>query len=555
MIRFLLSLFVPFRWFIEKMGADYSQFIKILNLKLTLDTRRVKSISSKPKNEQKNMLLMQSITHIFLGIFFGIFLSMIKSPFTFYYFSHTFVMVMMAMTIISEFTTIIFDTSENVIIQPLPIKGNTISLARNAHVFLYLALMAFSLSVVSIIIASFKFGIVSGLIFIFTIFLNVLFTLFLANILYLGILRIASGEQLKNLLMYFQIVIAIVFMAAYQFGMKLVDKSDIMNMVLPVHWYTYLIPPAFFAGFIEGMTMKPGLSQLIFIAETLIIPVAAIFLTGKYLTPVFNRKLMDLEQGDRASKVKTEKSHDSLWYRLMSLLFVYGKEEKAAFRLMWKMTGRERLFKQTVLPSFGYIVIMIVAPMFTKPEPLSKLAQSDTYLLILYVFIIIAASLPGALLNGTNLHATWVFKSMPMQSPAVFFKGTIKAAFSKFFIPFYIIVTIGVCIIWGIRVLPDAFIAFLVIYLFSLLMYYFQNPVFPFASEKAAAQGGMAAIKVISLMAAAGIVGFLHYSILKLFNHSNLLLIPVYAGIIIYVNRVMVYRKLSWNEVDKVNIY
>jgi ABC-2 type transport system permease protein len=288
MIRFLLSLFVPFRWFIEKMGADYNQFIRILQLKLTLDNRRVKSLSSKPEKDQKNALLLQSLIQAFIGIFFGLFLSMIKTPFTFYYFSHLFIMVMMAMTIISEFTNILFDTSENAIIQPLPVKGNTISLARNAHVFIYLSLIAFSISVASIIVAFVKFGTLSGLIFIFTIILNVLFTLFLANILYLGIFRIASGEKLKNLLMYFQVFIAILFMASYQIGIKLVDKSNIMNMELPVHWYTFFVPPAFFSGFIEGLSMNNwDVTHLVFIAEALVTPVVAIYITGKFLTPVF----------------------------------------------------------------------------------------------------------------------------------------------------------------------------------------------------------------------------------------------------------------------------
>ena len=556
MIRFILLLFTPFRWFIEKMGADYSQFIRILELKLTLDNRRVKGLSKRPQNDQQNMLIKQSLTQIFLGTFFGIFLVLVKLPFTYFYFSHTFLMVMMAMTIISEFTTVLFDTTENVIIQPLPIKGNTINLARNAHVFIYLALMAFNLSVVSIVIAIVKFGFVSGLIFVFTIFLNVLFTLFLANILYLGILHLASGEQLKNLLMYFQIVVAILFMAGYQFGLKMVDKSIITNMVLPVYWYTYLVPPAFFSGFTEGLsTPNYDLNHLIFIAEALFIPMCAIYLTGKYLTPLFNQKLMDLEQGDRNSKVKTETSRKSLWYRLMLLLFVHGKDEKAAFHLMWKMTGRERLFKQTILPSFGYIIIMILVPFFSKPDRLNDMAKSDRYLFILYAFMFVAVTLPGALLIGGNQHTAWIFKSLPMQSPAGFFKGTIKAAFAKFFIPFYCILAIGICSFQGIKVLPDVFIALLVIYLSTLLTYYFQNPAFPFASEKSAAQAGGTVIKIFGIFALAAVLGFLHKFLLHWHDYSNLLLIPVYGGIIWCVNRVMVYRQITWRQVDKVNTY
>lgn len=556
MIRFLLSLFVPFRWFIEKMGADYNQFIRILQLKLTIDNRRMKGLGNNSKKPIDNALIKQSFSQIFFGIFFAIFLVIVKSPFTYYYFAHTFVMAMMAMMIISEFTTILFDTSENVIIQPLPIKGNTISLARNAHVFIYLTMMAFNLSVFSILVAMFKFGIVAGLLFSFSILLNVLFTLFLANTLYLGLMRLASGEKLKNLLMYFQIVIAIFFMAAYQFGLNMVDKTQIKDMVLPVHWYTFFVPPAFFSGLVEAFaSLNFDQSHLFFIAEALILPPVAIYLTGKYLTPVFNRKLMDLEQGDRVSKVKIETYRNSLYYRMMVSIFVHSIEEKASFKLMWKMTGRERLFKQTFLPSLGYIVIMIIVPFFNKPVSMDELVQSDRYLLILYVFIFVGATLSGAMLTGYNQYAAWIFKTVPLLSPASCFKGFIKAAFARFFMPFYLVLTIGICVVWGIKVLPDIDIAFMSIYLFSSLFYYLQSPSFPFALEKLASQGGKVFFKIMSLMVLAVSVGFLHKFMLHWFDYANLLLIPVYGGAIYYVNRIYVYKKITWKAVDRVNNY
>ena len=556
MIKFILLLFKPFRWFIEKMGADYHQFIKILELKLTLDNRRVKVRSKKPENEQQNMLVKQSVMQICLGGIFCTILAMVKLPFTYFYLSHTIVMTMMAMTIISEFTTVLFDTTENVIVQPLPIKGNTMNLARNAHVLIYLTMMAFNFSVFSIIIAIVKFGFVSGLIFIFTLFLNALFTLFLANMLYLGILRLASGERLKNLLMYFQVVIAILFMAGYQFGLKMIDKSTITNMVLPVNWYTFLVPPAFFSGLVEGLsTINFDLNHSIFMVEALLVPGCAIYLTGKYLTPLFNQKLMDLEQGDRNSKVKIENSRKSLWYRLMAFIFVHDPEEKAAFRLMWKMTGRERLFKQSILPSFGYIIIMILVPFFSKPERLDNIRESDQYLFILYAFMFIGITLPAALLVGGNKNTAWIFKSLPMQSPAAFFKGTIKAAFAKFFIPFYSLLAITVCALRGIKVLPDVFIAFLVIYLASMLVYYFQHPIFPFSSEKSAAQAGGTVFKIFGIIALAAALGFLHKYLLHWHEYANLMLIPFYGSIIWYVNRFFVRKQITWRQVDKVNTY
>ena len=555
MIKFLLSLFKPFRGFIEKMGADYNQFIRILQLKLTMDNRRTKGIGANANKETENALIKQSFFQLMIGVGFAMLFILVKSPFTFYFLFHSLLMAMMAMTIIAEFTTILFDTSENVIIQPLPIKGNTISLARNAHVLTYLSLIAFNLSVVTIITAGFKFGVLSALIFSFTILLNMLFTLFLANILYLLIMRIASGEKLKNILMYFQIVIAILFMGGYQLSVNMVDKTQLNDLTLAVHWYTYLIPPAFFSGLVDAFTIFLfDTSHLIFIAESLVIPVLAIYLTGKYLTPVFNRKLMDLEQGDRVSKIKTKTVHRSLWYRAMMSIFVHRKAEHAPFRLVWTMTGRERLFMQSFLPTLGFIVIMIAVQFFRNNSfNMEELVQSNRYLLILYSFMFIGLSLPSSLLYGNNTTATWIFKTLPLSRPADYFKGFIKAAFARFFMPFYLFLSVGICILWGYRVIPDVLVAILAIYFVTSLFYYLQNPGFPFSQSKAAAQGGMAFVKVMGLMIIAAALGFMHYFVSKWSVYAPSLLILLYLSLVFYINRVLVYRKISWEAVDSAN--
>ena len=91
--------------------------------------------------------------------------------------------------------------------------------------------------------------------------------------------------------------------------------------------------------------------------------------------------------------------------------------------------------------------------------------------------------------------------------------------------------------------------------LFRSLLYYYQQPGFPFSLEKTAVQGGANAIKVFGLMALAALIGFMHYGLLKWFSFANLLLIPVYGTAIYYVNRIMVYRKITWVEVDRANNY
>jgi hypothetical protein len=220
------------------------------------------------------------------------------------------------------------------------------------------------------------------------------------------------------------------------------------------------------------------------------------------------------------------------------------------------MTGRERQFKQTFLPTIGYMIIMIIAPNIGKNDTnLSDFTTGYKYLFVLYVFIMVAFALCTSLLIGTNQTSTWVFKSLPLKSPASFFKGAINAAFARFFVPFYLVMGTVVSVFWGIKVLPDIIIVFFAIYLITMILYYFQQPGFPFSVEKTAIQGGSNVMKVFGLMVVAGIVGFLHYLLLRWSSFASLMLIPTYGGAIYYVNRIYVYKKITWGEVDRVNNY
>ncbi len=546
MIRFLLSLFRPFRTIIERSGANYEQFMCILELKLNLDNRRQRR---KQTASSANNLMGQSIGQLAVGLVFAMMSIFIQSEFTFYYLMHSIIMVMIAMLIISEFTTVLFDTSENSIILPLPISSNTVSLARNAHIFLYLMLIALNISLATLIVGIVKFGIISGVMFIVSMVFNVMFTLFLANLLYLGLMCVASGERLKNIMMYFQIGIAILAMAGYQFGVKLIHISGITSMTLPVHWYTYLIPPAIFSGFIEALsTAKFDASHLLFLAEALVLPIIVTYITSRYLTPVFNSKLLNLEVGDKATKVRRGTGKSSVYYRLMEKLFTRTPPEKAAFQLAWRMSGNERLFKQTFLPSLAYIVIMLVVLFFQNNIRLKDLAMSHKYLIILYSFLIPGFTLTNSLILGNNSQAEWIFRALPNDAPADYFKGFIKAVFARFFNPFYALLSVGVIAFWGVAVIPDVIIAWLVIYLSTQLMFYIQQPYFPFSQAKNATQGGKNGIKVFALILTAGVLGMVHYFICKWGMFGPIILILVYLLGILLTNRIWVYKLVTWEN-------
>jgi hypothetical protein len=403
--------------------------------------------------------------------------------------------------------------------------------------------------VATLITGIIKFGVLSGIIFAVTIVLNVLFSLFLSNILYLGLMRFSSGERLKNILMYFQIGIAILFMGGYQIGLNLIDRTQISNMVLPVHWYTYLIPSAMFSGFIttlSGAHFTTG--NLIFVAESLLIPMIVIFITYRLLMPVFNRKLLHLEHGDRATKVKSNTGKTSLYYRVMERLFTRSGVERASFQLVWRMSGYERLFKQSFFPSLAYVLILIIVQFVKGGINIGTPVSSGRLMVVLYSFMLVSVTLSGSLTLGNNENIAWLFRIMPVDSPADYFKGFIKAVFIRFFSSFYVFLTIGIVALQGVSAIPDTVIAWLAIYLLTITVFYIERPGFPFSQPKSAIQGGRNTILVFLMIIIAVLSGFVHYWLIQWKFFGTMVLLLFYLLSIWACNRYWVYKLIKWEK-------
>ncbi|GET30345.1 hypothetical protein [Prolixibacter sp. SD074] len=554
MIRFIVSLFLPFRKLIEWTGVDYGQFITVLKLKLLMDNRRSTSFSSNRGGETRNMLMMQSGMFALFGAILTSILHVIQSAFVFYFAIHSMVMIFTAMLIISEFYAILFATSDNSLIHSLPVNGQTVNLARNAHIFVYLFLLGFSFSLVPMIIGAFRFGIVTLLAYILSLALNAAFTLFLTNIMYLGIMQLASGEKLKSLMMYFQVAIAVFFMAFYQYGIRLIDNTDIFNVFLPIHWYAFLLPQSWFAGTIDAVaTFNWDLNHLIFLVLAIGMPLAAAIITSKYLTPLFNQKLADMEQGDKSAVVRKTRQTHGKWSRTAAKVFTRKAEERASFTVMWKMIGRERQFKLMLLPSIGYILVLL--PLMFQGKSINNVVSGKLYIALLYFPILISSTLANAVLVGEQKMSGWIFRSSPTDSPAELFKGIIKAGFVRFLIPVYIILAAVVLFFWGFSKISDIVIALLANYLMSIVLFYYQTPRFPFTLEKSAVQGGSNGLRVMLSMLIVVFIAMLHWGLLSMPFHASLLLIPLYITLIWYVDFRWVYSRITWKEIDRYTRY
>lgn len=548
MVNILLKFIDLFSGLLKSLGVDYDLLRIILWAKLTIDSRKSSEVQRKGK-KKRNALTIQVFVYSFLGIFVGTFIALINSPFVSGIYFFTFIMLMIALALISEFTTVLFDTSDNTILLPRPVDSRTILVAKIIHVAVYLMISSLSLSFVSLVVVFVKYGVLSGLVFLVSIFLATIFSIFLTNLFYLGLIKMASGEKLKDIIAYFQVVMVIVFMAAYQLLPRLIDKTKLANMTMDIHWWTFFLPPAWMAGTLDAFAnMSFGKNNLIFLVSTILYPLLGLWIVSKFFAPGFNRRLSQSEQGSTKKKAlpKIEKKQRlQVW---LTTIFTRNPSEAISFIHTWKLSSRDRKFKQSVYPSFGYAFILIVVFLLRGEGGVENMFEdisgSQMFYIFLYSPVIIIFSVLANLRYSEDYQAAWIYKAYPVEKPGNILSGGLKAALVRLFLPIYIIMGMIVVTIWGFEKLPDILLALFNILLFVSLISRLTIFSFPFSEERIIQESGKRFIKDILSLLIAGLIGGIHF-LLNYLNVNILWAIPIVFLAMLLIFRS--YRLVSWD--------
>ena len=546
MIKYIL---LPFRGLITLMGVDFKQLCIILSAKLKMDNRRSLSISQKGK-ESKNQLLFQTFIYGVLGILVGLVTIKIKDPMVSYTIFFSYVMVMIAMLMISEFTNVLIDTRDNSILHSLPINSRTVVLAKILHIAFYMLHMSLSLSLFVIVTTLVYHGFVAMLVLLLFIILAALFTLFLTNIFYLGLMNVVSGQKLRDIIVYFQVAMAILFMGGYQLIPRMMEMYNITDIHIPIHWWSYLVPPLWMSSSMEAyINSVYDTSHLIFFLNAVLIPILSLIFVVKVLAPKFNRALSQLDvAGSKEKKVITEKSKSKDTISRLSRIFTKNLAESTAFSMVWVMSGRERKFKQTVYPSFGYIFIFILIFAFKSEEAfdIKNLADSNKYLWFIYTTIFVSFSITQQLGYSDQNKSSWFYQILPIEKPGEVLLGSFKSVMIKYFVPAYIIISAIALSIWGVKIIDDLIYGFLSVSLVSSLMQSWSDPILPFSKERLTQDAGGNFAKGMLLMISAFGIGFLHYG-LSLLPYGVIAASPIVL-VLLYL-QLRKFRKISWEKI------
>jgi hypothetical protein len=553
MEKLLLKIFRTLLPLFRSGEIDREKLMIIVETKLMMDNRRVNmSWRSSQQKENANHLQRVLILYTIFGAIMGAMLFVVDQFFTIMIIMHSYVLFMMAMTLITDFSSVLLDTTDNQIILPKPVNAKTVFMARMVHVFIYLFQFTLAISGGVWVATFIKFGVLTGLTVILTTFMAVLLAVFVTYFLYLAMLRFSSEQRIKEIITWFQILMTVVFTVGYQVFPRLINYTN-LNEEVKLHWYSYLLPPVWMSLTAEAVNKAQfDAVHLLMILLTLAVPLLSFWMLIKYLAPGFTKKLAAIQNDNNAKPVIANgKAAGKSYAQMFASLFAKSSYENASFLLTWQITSRDRNFKMQFYPAIAYVGVMFFVFVLrggsSVEENWENLPATANYLWLIYMPLFLTSSAFTLISFNEHYNASWIYHSAPVTSPGSLITGALKALLVKFFLPVFFLLMGLALWIWGGSIIDDFLFGFInnifILFVLASLSQHF----LPFSMQPNTKQQAGKVAKALLQFLVIGILVGSHYLLIQ----KPVLLLA--AAPVLMVSIFFMYRfinNIAWTKIS-----
>jgi hypothetical protein len=556
-----------FLWFVsslspvlEKTGVDTYQLYEIVKLKLMMDDRRPRAVFAARRNSQNSGKVQNpwaiSLFTVLLGVFLGCILFLSSAPYIAQTLYFTMFMVLMGLTLISDFTTVLIDPRDQFILLPRPVNDRTIVVSRILHIGIYVLRLALLQSAPALVFIGFIDGIMAVPLFFVQVLEATFLSIFFVNVIYLVLMKLVSPERFKDIIAYFQVAFSILIFGSYYLLPRLIRVSMLDHINLLHHPWAYALPPVWVAALNELLLHgdRSGLITGILAIIGFVTPLLGLWFIAKVLAPGFNRQLsvISTSEGSSDSVANTKKAGKFSFAHKLGKVVAPGPVENAGFMITWKLSARMREFKMKTYVAFAYVPIYFVYfALNGKGEDLSErfdhLRAGHSYIFLIYMCSFILSTMLMNISMSSKYKSSWVYYTLPIDKPGQILSGMYKAIVVLYFIPYCLVIGGAIVAIWGPDAINDIIVAFLVSLTYGILMALFMVKGLPFSKPVIVKQGGGRMITSLVILAFIGGIGFGHYMLMRWEIMIWILIIPLLA-----LNWVMFhyYKKQGWDSIE-----
>ncbi len=552
MNKIIIKLISKLRFLFSRPEVDFNQLLLILETKLTIDNRRSRvNLQGQTVKESKFIFIKQLAFIFVLSSLMAMVIIFLPTPVMSFSIYSAYLMVTITMILITDFSSVILDTSDFVIVYTRPVSSRTLFLSRLLHTFIYLIQLSLAILLPAIIVTAYKYGLIPSVVFTVLSLLLVLMTLFLTNLFYLLVMRFFSEEKLKNIINLVQIGIAIVLMSGYRLVNNFFSFDSLENVNnFQIGGWHFVLPPMW-DGFLMDTTITSKFQPNTCVLLVLIIgiPMVSLYYMTSKLINGFGGRLGSIDDSKKGKKsVENKKDITEL---LSKFIFKSGAS-RANFEFIWKMTSRDRNFKLKTFPMVAYLLIsMPTIFLVNKDKSLNgmlEFAKSQTWMVfyMIYMTSIIMNVVRQNVVFYEKPLASWVFATSSIRNPGELFLGQLYAIAVKYLLIFIIPISFIILSVWGFEYLDDIVFGIFIAIISQQVLYLSIKYTLPFslANEK---PSGAQTIFMLFQMFFVGIVGYLH----NILSHvSYVIIVGDIVAIVLLVILNKEIKKIGWEKVN-----
>ena len=499
---------------------NYSHIREMLRLKLIMDSRRVspalQNNGKKIGKEPKKSMILTCLVYMGLGIFIA---SMQVMPNMFGANTISFAMLifMLFSVYISEYSAVLLDTTEKSFYGALPIGKNEISTAKNIHIAYYIGTIAASMMLPSVVVGFISKGILYGLAFTLVSIVIVVVCLHLAGVIYYLLLKVFSGEKLKDILSGFQIFMTIAIVLSYQIVPRVISIAGFSKGQITYSPFYFLLPSAWFSAILESLFGAGGLWYIYVLAG---ITVPAVIL----LEVLYRKKVMPEFEGELDKLTETAKENKSLspFSKLMCKLLSKDEQENAFMKLVLIQVSRNRDMKLKLYPQLANVFILpiiMVLPQITGEKGftgfIENLRQGRWGLALLYFTGLTSASIYMIIGQTENPESIMFYQILPIENLSKCIRAGIKVVLFRYLTPIFVALSALLLGVYGFGIIPDVIIAYLSFIFVTGFIIRISAWVLPFSYESDAASAGNNLLMFFMSLFVFAILGWIHIFWLK----------------------------------------
>lgn len=517
---------------VEKMGCDWPKVKAVLDLQLTLDGRRKAASNKRQGKREKGIFEMMAVMYGISGVFTALIVSSVADSYVRVSLGFFFIFLMAALIMITDYSAIILDKQGQFILQTKPIDNKSLNIAKILHIFVYMGFMTLVLGLPLLLLEGYRDGLQGILICVLAYVGMDLITVVFTAFLYAGLLRLFSGEKLRDMIQYLQIGVTIFMILSYQVFNQGIELQGATARLTPAWWHL-LLPSQWYASW-----MTTGNTSLLLLLRGtgILLPIAAIMLYLKVLAPRFDKMLSRLDENKEDLDLK-KMARMSKGQRLIAKLFTRTDDESAGFLFGYRLLKRERKVQLIVIPQLvlGIVFPLIfLVPMLIRGMSLAEIREFPFYYsLCMTGFMVLPMGIYG--MKSEYFQASWVFDTIPVQNKKQMKRGMIKSFFVRYQLPVFILPTLVLIGLYGVRFIPEITSIFFLLCFFARLNHRSFGTEFPFSEDIAAVQENRSKLlgMVFLNMALVLVAGLGHAAVSFLLNGSWLLLI-LSIGLAVY---------------------